>query len=190
MAQTTLRAVTGAEGIGDWFKFPPTVAASSPENRNQVSIFRISTRDIVRQARIGRRQPAFDLWSVVLGRVPPVPGVYRRNRPRDGELTSLAESRALFRGIMRPIADDDGGDSVLAYVQNPRFFYEYDADMVSVARRLTVPVGLVFVTHVRLDANPSGTTCGIVTHWGFVDADGSNAGLPVDYVTRYRTRLW
>jgi hypothetical protein len=138
-------------GIGKWLELPERVIARSPEDRSIQSIFRLSSGDSLTMARIGRRQLLFELWSVVLGVPPPVPGVEHRNRKIPGELTCLDAAHALFRGIERPLADDDDGADVLAYVQKPRWFYEYNPDMVSVALKVPVPDDLVFVTIV-LDA--------------------------------------
>jgi hypothetical protein len=178
------------EGIGEWLKFPQDVIAPAPHNRMETCRFRVSTEDAYEAARYGRRQPAFELWSVILGKQPPVPGVVRRNRPATGELLSLMDAHALFRGIERPIADDDDGGNVLAYILKPQVFYEYDPNMVSVAVKTKVPDGLLFIAHARLDSVPGSAVGGAVTHWGFVEADPTNAMLPVDFACRYRTQLW
>jgi hypothetical protein len=181
-----------SDGVGQWLKFPERVIAPSPEDKTVPCIFRLSDRDAVKMAAAGRRQLIFELWSIVLGTPPPVPGCAHRNHNVAGELTCLNDSRALFRGIERPLAEDDDGANVLAYVQNPRFFYEYDPSMVSVALKVPVPTDLVFVTYARLDKSMDGSDAvrGTITHWGFVEADNSNRELPVHYSSRYRTRLW
>jgi hypothetical protein len=181
------------EGTGNWLNSPERVTAPSPGDRSIPCIFRLSARDYSKLARAGRRQLNFELWSVVLGVPPPVPGCDHRNRDVKGELTCLNDAHALFRGIERPLAEDDDGAEVLAYIQKPRFFYEYDPNMVSVALKSPVPDDLVFVTYARLDEVAPGTettTKGTITHWGFVEADRSDPTLPVGYLTRYRERLW
>jgi hypothetical protein len=91
------------------------------------------------------------------------------------------------------LAEDDDGANVAAYVLRPRYLYEYDPNMVSVALKVPVPRGVVFVVYSRLaDAKTvvaSGQT-GVITHWDFVEADNANPKLPVNYSTRYRERLW
>ena len=142
---------------------------------------------------VARRQLTFELWSVVLGLPPPVPGCGHRNQNVTGSLSGLKDAHALFRGIKRPLAEDDNGTNVLAYVVKPKFMYEYDSgSMVSVALKVAVPQDVVFVVYVRLD-NPEAALAsltGTVTHWGFVEADGSDPTLPVEHNSRYRQRLW
>jgi hypothetical protein len=111
---------------------------------------------------------------------------------REGDLSSLDRAHALFRGIERPLAEDDDGANVLAYVQKPQWMFRYDPDMVSVALKVRVPQDLVFVTYVCLNEadGGAGKASGTVTHWGFVEADGANPALPVDFSSRYRKQLW
>src|SRR5271165_4455653 len=174
------------EGPGQWVQFPERVVAPSPEDRTIPCIFRLAAGDSHKLAQIGRRQLIFELWSVILGTPPPVPGCAHRNKPSNGELTNLRAAHALFRGIERPLAEDDDGSNVLAYVLKPRIFYEYAPNMVSVALKSPVPTDLVFVTYARLDpaTEEPGAIRGVVTHWGFVEADRSNPDLPVDYSSR------
>jgi hypothetical protein len=64
--------------------------------------------------------------------------------------------------------------------------------MVSVALKVAVPQDVVFVVYIRLN-NLGGkheTVVGTVTHWGFVEADPNDPMLPIDYSSRYYTRLW
>jgi hypothetical protein len=77
------------------------------------------------------------MWSIILGAEPPVLGCAHRNRKMKGELTKLADAHALFQGIKRPLADDDDGSQVLAYVLKPKFMYENSPDMVSVALKMS-----------------------------------------------------
>ena len=180
-----------AAGVGKWVQLPERVTAPSPEDRTIPAIFRLASANSIKMALAGRRQLIFELWSVVLGVAPPVPGVERRNRRIAGDLTCLHNAHALFRGIERPLAEDDQGADVLSYVLKPEWFYEYDPHMVSVASKVRVPEGLVFVTYARLDTAADGNgPRGTVTHWGFVEVDRSNPELPVDFSTRYRNRLW
>jgi len=178
---------------GEWLRFPDFVRAPSPFDRLTLCTLKISHNDTCKAARAGRRQPAFDLWGIVLGSPPPVPGVDARNDFIAGALTSIKEAHACFRGIERPLAEDDDGRNVVAYVLRPRFFYEYDPNMVSVALKVPVPRDVVFVVYARLidekDVVSSGPV-GVITHWGFVEADRSDPRLPVNHSSRYRERLW
>jgi hypothetical protein len=178
--------------VGAWLQFPPTVHARSPFDQDSLCRLKLSTNDVRKAARAGRRQPAFELWSGVIGSPPPVPGVERRNNPDPNDLSSLIQAHACFRGIERPLAEDDDGANVVAYVLRPRFFYEYDPHMVSLALRVPVPRDLVFVTYARLFEleGKADELVGVVTHWGFVEADPRNLRLPINSSTRYRERLW
>jgi len=178
--------------LGSWLDFPATVQAPSPEDRAVLCDFVLGSADAATMARIGRRQLTFEMWSMILGVEPPVIGCARRNWKTQGELTRLAEAHALFKGIERPLADDDDGSDVLAYVLNPKFMYENSPDMVSVALKVAVPQDVVFVVYARLNkasGGPNGAR-GTVTHWHFVEADPAFPTLPVDFSSRYRTRLW
>lgn len=189
MANPTLNVVP--EAIGAWLDLPETVHAPSEIDRTVHCIYRLSMGDVTKMARSHRRQLTFELWSIVLGVPPPVPGCAHRNRKAAGRLVRLADAHALFKGIERPLAEDDEGANVLAYVLKPEFMYEYDPDMVSVALKIAVPQDVVFVVYVRLN-NPEGepACAGTVTHWGFVEADKNDPTLPADYSSRYRARLW
>ena len=140
----------------------------------------------------GEDNPPLNSGAASVESPPPVPGVERRNNPDPNDLTSLLEAHACFRGIERPLAEDDDGANVIAYVLRPRFLYEYDPNMVSLALRVPVPRDLVFITYARL-LELSGKTdepVGVITHWGFVEADPHNLRLPINSSTRYRERLW
>ena len=176
------------------YAFQTPVLAPSPADRSQLCAFQVARNDSIKAARAGRREPAFEFWSIVVGVAPPVPGALHRNANVPGELTQLSKAHACFRGIKRPLAEDDDGDSVVAYVLRPAFFYQYDPNMVSVAWKVPVPRGLLFIVYVRLfeaSTEPPAGTMGIVTHWGFVEADKADPRLPINYrIARYRTRLW
>jgi hypothetical protein len=118
--------------------------------------------------------------------------VLQRNHPEPGELTKLANAHACFRGIERPLAEDNDGRDVVAYILRPRNFYAYDPNMVSQAIKIPAPSDLVFVAYARLltrDDMPAGSL-GVLTHWGFVEAERTDPLLPVNHNSRYRTRLW
>jgi len=101
---------------GDWLLPPESIHAPSPFDRFSLCRLKISRNDIQRAASAGRRQIVFDLWSMVVGKPPPVPGVQARNDPRPDELVSIAHAHACFRGIERPLAEDDDGSNVAAYI--------------------------------------------------------------------------
>lgn len=181
------------EAVGAWLALPSTVAGPSPADKSKMQDFRLATGDVVKMANASRRQLVFELWSAVLGLPPPVPGGWHRNKTVIGPLSGLKDAHALFRGIERALAEDDDGSDVLAYVIKPEWMYEYDASsMVSVALKVGVPQDVVFVVYVRID-NPDvapAEMTGVVTHWGFVEADKNDLTLPAEYNSRYRTRMW
>jgi hypothetical protein len=123
------------EALGEWLRFPETTLAPSPDDRSQPCTFAISSNDTTKAARAGRRQMAFELWSAVLGVPHQFQGSRNATRPEPCDLTSLRYAHACFRGIERPLAEDNDGENVLAYITRPRFFYEYDPSMVSVASK-------------------------------------------------------
>jgi hypothetical protein len=195
MQKTKLTVIPGAATRSNaWLTLPETIQAPSPSDQNQLCTMRLGSADVLKMARAGRRQPIFEMWSMVIGEPPPVPGVGHRNKSEPGDLTNLAEAHACFQGIMRPLAADDDGDDMIAYVLKPRYFYENDPSLVSVALKVEVPKDLVFVVYVRLEdacgAEATGSITGTVTHWGFVEAGGVDFMLPVDSESRYRKRLW
>jgi hypothetical protein len=177
---------------GSWLDFPATVQAPSPQDRMVLCDFILGSADAVTMARIGRRQLTFEMWSIILGVEPPVIGCNHRNRRTKGELSKLGDAHALFKGIRRPLAEDDEGAEVLAYVLKPKFMYENSPSMVSVALKVAVPQDVVFVVYARLNKAADGPNAarGIVTHWHFVEADPASPTLPVDFSSRYRARLW
>jgi len=187
MADKILHLV--ANQTPEWLDFPPTVSAKSPDDPNARIELALASGDAVRMARIGRRQLTFEMWSMILGVEPPVPGVGHRNRNISGPLSSLMDAHALFQGIERPLAEDDEGADVLAYVIKPKFMYENNPNMVSVALKVPVPQDLVFVAYARLAQAKEGLR-GTLTHWHLVEADTKDPLLPVDFSTRYRARLW
>jgi hypothetical protein len=191
-----LQVVTGeGRAASPWLSFPETVDARCPANRDHTCKFRISKLDLQKAAKVGRRQPAFDMWSAVLGQAPPVPNIeaYQPNFPVNEGLTALSEASACFRGVKRPWAEDDMGDDVLAYILKPRFLYRYQVSMACTAEKVRVPEDLVFVAYVRLDEPYDVNSLlprGVVTHGGLVETDGKDLLLPIDYATRYTARLW
>jgi hypothetical protein len=191
LVRRTLKVIEGG-GVrsSKWLAFPATVAARPPYGGDELCFYRIAREDALKAARAARRQPVFDLWSVVLGEPPRVPGVSRLGK--EG-LTCLSQAHACFSGVRRPIGEDDDGTGFLAYVTKPRQFYVYQPSMACVATLSEVPSDLVFVTYVKLDvpcAPGPPRIKGVITHWQFVESDGRDGMLPVDYDTRYDARLW
>lgn len=191
MKRPRLTVISGdARPSSRWLDFPQSVVARSPFDKLDACLLRVSRADVVKAATQGRRQPAFDFWSVIAGQPPPVNNV-RPVLP----LMRLDEAHACFRGIKRPLAEDNDGHEVVAYVSKPLKFYYYDVRMAmsSLASPGEVPNDLVFISYARLDAQrePEGSGyVGVLTHWAFVECAPDDNMLPVDHETRYMRRLW
>lgn len=185
------RVVEGGPWVAspDWLDLPTTIRARSPEDRNRPCRVRVNRDDVVKAAANRRRQPAYDFWSVLTGKAPPVP--HRETDPDTG-LLSLFDAHACFQGVRRPIAEDPAGDGFLAYVLKPKAFFLYEPrPPLILCLKEDVPADLVFVAYVKLD-NPAETnaTKGVLTHWHFVEADRRDGRLPVDFDQRYVKQLW
>ncbi|WP_143149196.1 hypothetical protein [Hyphomicrobium sp. CS1BSMeth3] len=181
--------------LSPWIDLPPTIAAKSPFDPSAACCHRVSGHDVRRAAENGRRQPAFEFWSVICGQAPPVNNVFSAAGRVEAEagLISLSEAHACFKGIKRPLGEDDDGADYVVYVLRPRFFYRYVPSMVCVAEKVEVPGDLLFTAYARLDHPPDGGATlliGTLTHWDFVEADANDPRLPVSFGNRYSERLW
>jgi hypothetical protein len=172
-----------------WVDFPQTIKARSPFDVDRICEFRVSRSDVFKAADSRRRQPAYQYWSVLEGKPPPVPT--DAVDASDG-LVNLLDAHACFQGIKRPAGEDDGGEEFVVYVLKPRSFFAYEfRSPIVFSTKEAVPPDLVFLAFVRMD-QPSepGTIKGVLTHWDFVDADERDEMLPVEYDTRFRAPLW
>jgi hypothetical protein len=186
-----LEVISGAwVSAPDWLDLPQTIRARSPNDRNTVCRVRTCREDVNKAANARRRQPAYEFWSILAGRVPPVP--HQAGDDADKGLTSLFDAHACFRGLRRPIAEDANGADCIAYVIKPKFFFRYQfRPPLVLTEKCPVPVDLVYVAYVRLDepsvANP---TKGVLSHWQFVESAPEDPMLPIDFQARYDERLW
>lgn len=188
----------GAQLLPLWLSFPASIDACCPSDQSTIGRVRVSPERALRAAAARRRQPAFELWSMILGDAPPINNVnYPGNQPHKLGLTKLVGAHACFHGLKRPVAADERGDSMLTFVLKPSFYYRFDncyaGAMVCVARRLPVPEDLLFMAHVTMDQPISQTDqsmIGCLTHWGFVQRSGTNPRLPVDFETRFNGQHW
>ena len=193
MGAPRLRVIEGG-GVQarEWLEFPRTLLAKSPHDPAKRAHFRVSKEAVAKGAKVGLRQPIFDFWSGLRGVPPPVPNVASLGVTSEG-LSKLVDAHACFCGIRRPLAEDDAGDHVLAYVLRPKYLFQYEPGMVCVVKRREIPAGLVLVAYVRLDepcAVGPPDIKGVLTHWQFVQADARDPSLPVDHENRYIRRLW
>ena len=183
-----------------WIEVPQTIICPSPENRSEPTTFRIAGASVRKALEAGHRQPLLDLWSLVHGQIPPVNNALIRWGSDDiqNSLLSMSGAHACFRGIKRPLGDDDQGYDVYAYVTKPGVLFKYVPSMGCVIEPVKIPPDLVCVIYVRMDypygrPHPSSKSApisrGIVTHWEMVEADESGL-LPIDHERRYRRRIW
>ncbi len=187
----------GQEPPSSWLNIPKTVVARSPFDKEQPTRFRVSQTDPRKGLANGRRQPTLDLWSVVLGEIPPVNNANRWSHERK-VLSSLASAYACFRGIKRPNGEDARGWDYFIYISKPKMHFVYQADMVCVIRPENIADDLVHATYVKLDypeerpmnlmGGENHEIRGIVTHWEFIESEDGQ--LPNAYSDRYRQRLW
>ena len=177
-----------------WLQFPSVVSSKSPDNKTEITEWRIDPTAVHEDFRINIRQTVLDLWSRVLGRCPPMPGAALQLQTSPfATLTSLRDAHACFLGVNRPLGEDDNGDNVLAFITKPRFCFEIRPTMAGVAKILSLPTDVVFVVYVKLDVlynEAKANLCGVVTHWSTIEADSVDYMLPRDYGVRFERRLW
>lgn len=177
-------------------QLPPTVLGPSPFNRSMRVGYRIAEGDVRRALEERRRQPILDLWSMVLGRLPPIANISRYS-DYEGTLRdqALDQAHAAFRDVRRPVGDDPHGFDYFVFITNPSVHFRYVPDMVCVVRPEELPTDVVLATYVLMDF-PHGRASasrakvpvqGLVTHWELIERDGL---VPVHSEERYRRRLW
>lgn len=173
----------------EWLTLPPMIRARAPEDRNRICRVRVNAEDVIKAALHRRRQPAYEFWSVLNGKAPPVKHFLEN---ADDGLTTLVDAIACFKGVRRPLAEDTDGAGIVAYILKPKYFCVYDGrPPAPLTAKDPVPDDLVFVAYVRLD-EPSETNLvrGVLTHWHFVEADPTDPRLPLGYKERYVEQLW
>ena len=199
--QSKFRVIEGGmQPAPAWLNLRPQVLARSPFDRSPVS-FRLSKLQLQKLIGVRRTQPIFDAWSMIVGEPPPINNIHRwDDKLQICPLASLADATACFRGLKRPVGEDDRGWDAVAYVVQPSWYFAYKPAMACVAELVRVPADLVFVAYVRLDQpfgneNPRYSrnhAGGVITHWHFVEGESKTGSglLPVNATERYRTRLW
>jgi hypothetical protein len=184
-----------------WRDIPSTVLARSTSNRDLAAIYRVAQDDVQKTLNVNRKQPLLDLWSAVVGEIPPFPNAASKwsGQFKRSPLVSMADAYACFRGLKRPMGNDDRGFDCYAFVSKPTHRFVYEPSLACCIKLIDVPSDLVHITYVRCD-HPVGRTrvsevdsvasIGVITHWHFVEADPLNTNLPIDYRNRYRQRIW
>lgn len=190
----------GGRPAPHWTRLPSVIVGRSPFSRDDSFSYRISQRDLVRSIEQGLRQPVFAAWAGICGQLPPVPGIARiSGQLEDRPLLSIYNAHACFRGLMRPFGDDKRGFDRFVFITRPKFTVSYQPSMTCVATLERLPQDVLFAIYCRLDFPCSvgnsrkldlRPTSGLITHWQFVEADPTNADLPVAFRDRYRMRMW
>jgi hypothetical protein len=176
-----------------WLSFPE-VSAPSGLSRNVKHRYIVAPEFVERNAGISRNTPILQLWTHVVGQLPPINNISRlAGATPTPTLTTLLKAVGCFQGLKRPHDDEHDGDSVLIYVLNPLVTIAYHADMVCLAKAVTVPKNTVLTVQVR-PKHPLLTAesqlNGVVTRLEFVSSDASDPTMPVDHGTRYARLLW
>jgi hypothetical protein len=182
-----------------WIEIPQTTIGLSPTSPSNPCSFRIAAGGLAKMLEHGHKQPLLDLWALVLGKIPPVNNaLIKWGTPEvQSKLKSISSAHACFRGIKRPVGDDDRGFDVYAYITKPAITFKYVPSMNCVVELVEIPNDIVCVTYIRMDypqgRNLSGNTQvlsrGIITHWELVEADETGL-LPIGHKERYTTRIW
>jgi len=187
----------GGQKPSAWLDIPPTIIGLSPESNKSQCGFRISTEGVRKALGIGNRQPLLDLWALVMGEVPPVNGARMKWADSLNSPQSFGSAVACFRGIKRPVGNDDTGFDIYAYVTSPRTTFKYTPSLSCVIQPVSIPEDVVCVTYVRFDhptRRPARSadqisSRGVITGWELVEADPV-ACLPIDWKIRYRKQMW
>jgi len=200
MASLPRPQLTVIEGGGQarprLLRLPSAVRRPSPFARSTLIGYRVADGDVRKALDLNRRQPVLDLWSLVIGQLPPVPNVSKYDDYKAVIASQAIEyAHAAFRGVRRPVGDDPHGFDHIVFITNPRVHFRYVPDMVCVIEPEELPDDVVLATYVKVDfpeGRPSAARSkvpvgGVITHWELVERDGL---LPVRSDERYRQRLW
>ena len=174
---------------------PPLVTAPSGANKLELVNYKFSAEFFEKSAYIKRRSAIFQLWTHVVGSLPPINAIaFLAQFPVVPTITTLHDSVACFKGVNRPYDGESDGNSVLTYILNLPVSIAYEPHMVCVAKAVTLSKNLTATVQVRLiEALLVGgiSVTGQVTRIEFVPGTISgNTLLPERYSERYRERLW
>lgn len=193
----------GGQPLPQWLTLPRYVLARSIYKDRAVVEYRPSRVNVNAALEARRYQPILDFWGGVFGEIPSINGLplICQRAGEAFELTGIAKAHACFRGLRRPVSGDDHGFDFAAYVTKPRWAFERNPTMITPYGVYEVDERFVFLTFVRLDLTTLGQDnkrgkalglppSGVITHWGFCEADKDDPTLPVDFGGRFRKRLW
>jgi hypothetical protein len=190
----------GQLAVPNLLRLPNAVMAPSPFDRRSLVAFRIGTEDYRKALGQNRRTPVLDLWSLVIGQLPPVPNASKfSDLIEQLDAHALQNAHACFKGVRRPVADDKLGLDQFVFITKPRVHFRYVPSMVCVMEEDEIPSDVVLATYVTMDfpvgrPGPSRRQNvpfeGIITRSHFIEADPNDAQLPIQYEERYQRRLW
>jgi hypothetical protein len=192
-----------------WLDLPP-VQAPDPDDRTKLVNYTISEDYVDTLAGGARLTPIFQLWTHVVGELPPINNVSRLlHRTVIPTLMTLAQSVACFRGVKRPYDDEPDGRSVLVYVLNPTVTVARDVGLVCLAKAVMVPSNSCLTVQVKpkaaLQGRQTPLNSGVTRSFGLADAEiihgtimrvefvpgnGESPILPAKHEGRYQERLW
>jgi hypothetical protein len=176
----------------EWLN-PPLVRAPAPKLGAVPLLCQISRDFIEKNFAIKRRTPIFQLWTHVVGRLPPIPHIdMLAHSLQPPDLMTLMEATACFQGVQRPYSDEPDGASVMVYVLAPRVSIAYSPTMACVARAVPVSVDRVLTVQVKpLTLQGTGVPLnGLVTRLEFVSSVGDSPALPTEHEGRYEKLHW
>jgi hypothetical protein len=164
---------------------------------DQPVVYRIAQNDVQKGLDNNKKQPLLDLWSNVIGDIPPFPNASARWLNHKSDLTPLNQAHACFRGIKRPAGDDGRGFDFYALISKPKKHFIFVPDLACPIKLVDVPDDLVHIAYIRCDF-PLGRgkwlephqCIGVLTHWQYVETQNSSDHLPVNVEERYRQRIW
>ena len=182
-----------AETQLDW-RNPPNITAPSPD-KGGAEIYLEVSNDILSPARNNfRKTPLFQVWTHLLGCPPPIPNVsILEHDDLQPTYQTLHDASSCFKGIKRPINNQENGAEVITYVLNPENTVECVPRMgASIRAQKTAPrylltVQIVLNGSLQLEGKDIE---GRVTRIEIVKVDSVNDRLPIGHENRYGSRLW
>ena len=176
-----------------WLSFP-NVDAPSAEDRNKKVRYTVSEDFVQRNFEMGRCSLIFQLWTHVVGELPPIGDLNRLgSRLLAPAITTLGDCVACFRGVRPRYYDEEEGDSLLVYVLNPATTVVYERTLAYTIAGANVPSDACLTVHVRpvrFLQNNDEAVRGVITRLEFIHGEGAKPLLPKGYSTRYSREHW
>ncbi|MEM9100183.1 MAG: hypothetical protein AAGC79_16835 [Pseudomonadota bacterium] len=168
-----------------------TVTGPGFEDKDIQIKLSVSSSWISQNAVHRRRQPLLDFWSLVKGEVPPVNNIGFHEDGIFPDLLGLNDAHTVFRGLERPLDDDDSAERIYIFLMQPTVHYGLITDMACIAKLRKAPANAIFACYVeRYDEETPTGESGIVLSWEWVKADQKDQSLPEDWQERYREQSW